>query len=377
MGDLSDLNWAEGYSGRSAGPLDHTYTATYNLRRLVNAGLIAPHDGNGLLLDSILSDMAWEVTWREDYNTPDEGLAERFADADGYVIFVHGWTGTHSIWELLPALVAQANRRLICIAVDHNGFGESQFVRDPRLDECNPPAAMRVIQRWVDVLKLRRQPGDSRQKVINFVGHSMGGATLFYSNPLNWRYGEETRYALAPALLLEDEIKQTFYNSMGVGLGLVNRIPAFELIYRAVKPYIISILCTGATDHVKEMHRIQSDIIPRGTTGATIMAMGSLRDWEIPRNFDLFRVMLGHRDQLVGLTPMLDLLCKLEFPVSNIRVIPGTHYMFSDGADYAFQHAQGRELVADDIISLHERAFQMQKVGPRVGSAYSAKLTGA
>ncbi len=374
---MGDLGWAGGYSARDAGPLDYTYTATYNLRRLVNAGLIPPLDGNGFLLDSGLSDMAWEVTWREDYPTSDDALAERFADADGYVIFVHGWTGTHSIWELLPALVAQGNRRLICISVDHNGFGESQFVRDPHLDECNPPAAMRAIQRWVDVLKLRRQPGDSRQKVINFVGHSMGGATLFYSNPLGWRYGEETRYALAPALLLEDEIKQTFYTSMGIGLGLVNRIPAFELIYRAVKPYILSILCTGATDNVKELHRIQTDVIPRGTTGATILAMGALRDWEIPRNFELFRVMLGHRDPLVGLTPMLDLLCKLEFPAANIRVIAGTHYMFSVGADHAYQHAQARELVAVDIMSLHERAYHMQKVGLQVGAnPYLVKSAG-
>ena len=349
------------------GPLDDTYTATYNMRKLLDERLVDMTAGNGLLLDSLLDNMTWQMTWAEDYDTPDGHLPERLDDADGYVIFVHGWTGTYGIWELLPALVVQANRRLIAISVDHNGFGGSLFTRDPRLEECNPPAAMRTLQRWADVLELRRQPGEPRIKVMNFVGHSMGGATLFYCNPLQWRYGEVTRYALAPALLLVDDVKAAFYTSMGLGLSIVNRIPAFEIIYRAVKPRILDILCAGSTDTVKEIHRHQTDVVDRGTTGATILAMGQLRDWEIPRNFELFRVMLGHRDPLVGLTPMLDLLTTLEMPVGHIRVIPGTHYMFSVGRDSAFQHAQARELVVEDILALHDTAYQMQKVGRRVG----------
>lgn len=366
---MGALAWAKGYTTRGAGDVDNTYTATYSLRKLVREGYLPVDASNNLLLDSGLDDMRWQVTWAESYETFDDELEDRFSEAEGFVVFVHGWTGDYSIWEMLPSIITQANRRLVAIAIDHNGFGGTRFVTDPDVEQCNPPAAMRTLQRWVDLIKIRRQLGDPRLKVVNFVGHSMGGATLFYCDPLQWRYGEYTRYSIAPALLLEDEMKQAFYTSMGIGLSLVRRIPAFEIVYQAVKPRILSILCAGATDTVKETHRVQSDVVGRGTTGATIMAMGVLRDWEIPRNFDLHRILLGHRDPLVGLNPALDLMMKLEFPAAHMRVVPGTHYMFSVGRDYAFQHAQSRELVVEDILQLHNKAYQMQKTGHRIGGS--------
>jgi hypothetical protein len=81
-------------------------------------------------------------------------------------------------------------------------------------------------------------------------------------------------------------------------------------------------------------------------------------------------VMLGHRDPLVGLVQMMDLLSKLEFPARHIHVVPGTHYMFSVGNEdhlNAFHHAQAREMVVDDILNLHNYAIEKQKVGPRFG----------
>ena len=126
---------------------------------------------------------------------------------------------------------------------------------------CNPPAAMRVIEALIDLLGIRRQPGERNPKVINFVGHSMGGAALFYLNPINWRDGEETRLALAPALLLEDEVKRIFYTTLGLGIGLVNRIHLFEIIERAIKPGVIEALTVGATDFVRRLHadRVSAD----------------------------------------------------------------------------------------------------------------------
>jgi hypothetical protein len=82
------------------------------------------------------------------------------------------------------------------------------------------------------------------------------------------------------------------------------------------------------------------------------------------------RVMLGHRDPLVGLVPMMDLLGKLEFPARNIHVVPGTHYMFSVGSESpsnAYLHAQAREMVVDDILRLHDTAHAMQKKGWIIG----------
>jgi hypothetical protein len=49
-------------------------------------------------------------------------------------------------------------------------------------------------------------------------------------------------------------------------------------------------------------------------------------------------------------------------------VVPGSHYMFSVGRDTAFQHAQNRDLVVEDILTLHNRAVEMQKTGQRIGA---------
>ena len=367
----SPMQWVLGYTERAEGDVPNTYVARYSLVELMKKGYLYAEDVQSMLLDSGLEDFCWEVTWPEDFETPDEYLVNRLADVQGCAIFVHGWTGNHSIWEELPGMTVSANRQMIALSVDHNGFGKSIFTDvTPSLESCNPPAAMKTLQRWVDLMKLRRQPGQRSPRVINFIGHSMGGATLFYMNPILWNYGEATRYALAPALLLEDSIHRAFYTTLGVGIGILQRIPRLEFVERLVKPTILKNLAAGASNEVKELHRLQYAETPRGITGATFLAMGRLADYEIARNWDLFRVMLGHRDPLVGLVDMMDLLGKLEMPAGNVRVVPGTHYMFSVGSETprnAYQHAQNRELVVQDVLRLQDRAYQMQRAGQRIG----------
>jgi hypothetical protein len=78
--------------------------------------------------------------------------------------------------------------------------------------------------------------------------------------------------------------------------------------------------------------------------------------------------VLGHKDTLVGLLPMMDMLSEMEMPAGHIRVVAGSHYMFSVGTDTVFQHAQNRDLAVQDILALHDRALDMQKSGKgRVG----------
>jgi pimeloyl-ACP methyl ester carboxylesterase len=365
------LPWVTGYLKREPGRIDNTYTADYSLVDLIRKGLVDAEDADRMLGESGLEDFFWQLTWPEDYETPDEYLSDRIINVQGYCIFVHGWTGNHKIWEDLPGLTVMANRRLVAISVDHNGFGKSVFrEHSPALEACNPPAAMKVLEDWVDVLKIRRQPGQPQRKVLNFIGHSMGGATLFYMDPMKWAFGETTRYALAPALLLEDDQHRRFYTALGTGIGILQRIPALEFVERLVKPTVVNRLTAGSSVYVKEVHTAQYNDTPRGITGATFVAMGRLQNTEIAHNWDLFRVMLGHRDPLVGLTAMMDLLGKLEVPAGNVRVVPGTHYMFSIGNETptnAYQHAQNRELVVQDILGLNERAYKMQTQGQLVG----------
>ncbi|MFW5692149.1 MAG: alpha/beta fold hydrolase [Chloroflexota bacterium] len=341
------------------------------MTRLISEGYIDAAAGFDFLKSSNLTEFRWEVTWPEDYETPDEQLIDRISSVQGYGVFIHGWTGNYAIWEELPGMLVMSNRRMVAMALDHNGFGESTFESaTPAIDSCNPPAAMRTIERWIDLMNLRRQAGEPNRKVINLIGHSMGGATLFYLNPIIWNDGEITRYALAPALLLEDEQFRRFYTTLGVGIGILQRVSAFKFVERLIKPTMIRTLCAGSTDLVQEVHSAQYNATPRGVTGATFVAMGQLDNFEIARNWEFMRVMLGHRDRLVGLTGMMDLLSKLEFPAAHTRVVAGSHYMFSVGGEdpqNAFQHAQARELVVEDILELQSYALKVQKEGRLVG----------
>jgi pimeloyl-ACP methyl ester carboxylesterase len=367
----SPLSWVKGYVRRGEGRLPNTYVADYSLSDLMRKGYIHPSEGQLLLSEGGLQDFFWQMTWPEDFETPDEMLETNLKMAQGYAIFIHGWTGNHNIWEELPDMTVSSNRQLIAISVDHNGFGNSTLMDStPELETVNPPACMTTIQRWLDLMKLRRQPGEPGLKVINFIGHSMGGATLFYLNPINWRFGEETRLALAPALLLEDELYRAFFTTLGIGIGILERLRGLDFIGQALKPTVIRTLCEGATSYVMHEHSEQYEETPRGVTGATFMAMGRLKNREIAQTWDNFRVVLGHKDRLVGLTGMMDLLAKMEFPVSNVRVVPGSHYFFSVGTDSphnAFLHAQNRELVVQDILELHKRAYEMQRKGKKIG----------
>ena len=192
---------------------------------------------------------------------------------------------------------------------------------------------------------------------------------LFYLNPMNWRIGEETRLALAPALLLNDNIHKAFFTALGVGIGLVDRLRILTPVERLISPRMVDAVCDGGSDYIKDEHTRQYGLTPRGITAATFEAMGLLNNWEIPRKWDLFRVMLGHKDVLVGLLPMMDMLSEMEFPASNVRVVAGSHYMFSVGRQTALQHSQNRELVVQDILDLHRRALEQQKTGKLVGGS--------
>ncbi|MFZ4826043.1 MAG: alpha/beta fold hydrolase [Phototrophicaceae bacterium] len=356
--------WVHGHYRRESGSYEGTQSALYRLTDLRNRGMVNHKASTQLLQEAGLTDFTFQLIWADDGDTPDRVLEHRLETAEGVVVFVHGWTGSYRIWESLPGMVVTANPKLVALCVDHNGFGNSRFEASiPPIEKCDPPAAMKVLQRVIDLLRVRRDATQLNPRVINFVGHSMGGAVLFFLNPMQWGEGEVTRYALAPALLLEDELHQAFYTTLGTGINLLQRLPVLEFIERVIQPRMIDILCNGASHFVKQQHTRQYMDTRRGVTGATFRAMGLLKDVEIPREWKTFRVILGHKDNLVGLTNMMDLLGGLEFPVRNIRVVPGSHYMFSvadatqEQSEVVYQHVQSRQLIVEDILDLHDRAY--------------------
>src|SRR5579859_201098 len=98
------IEWVKGYreQSRRAGTVPKTQVAHYGLRDLAERGFIKRDSVNAMLLDSGLADFNWRMVWGEDYDTSDDELETRLSRVDGYVIFIHGWTGTYNIWEDLP-----------------------------------------------------------------------------------------------------------------------------------------------------------------------------------------------------------------------------------------------------------------------------------
>lgn len=358
------IEWVKGYRKRYDGPTPKTQAAQYSLRDLAERGFLGHAEVNRLLVAADMLDFSWHIIWGEDYPTADEDLADRIGNVDGYVVFVHGWTGSNRIWEEMPGMLINRNRRLVSIAVDHNGFGESNFAdRTPEYEECSPVAAMHVLEQWFNLLNLRRSLGDTRLKTVNFVGHSMGGAALFFMQEANWRLGEVTRTALAPALLLHDDLGRAFFTTLGLGIGLVGRLQFLEAIERLVSPRVLDTLTDGATQAVKEEHgRIYAGTL-RSVTARTLAAMGTIKDQPMSQRWDFMQVYLANKDQLVNLMPMLDLLNNLNFNVEQIKVMLGTHYFFSVGPSWERTHGQNREIVLRGILDLHTRALQTQKTG--------------
>jgi pimeloyl-ACP methyl ester carboxylesterase len=356
--------WLTGYRHRNDGPKPAIQSATFSLNTLAANGYLSRNDVSGMLLDTGLKDFSWDVVWSDTANTADMDIDDRVLEADGYVVFIHGWTGTRGIWEDLPAEIVHRNPNLVALVVDHNGFGETTFVdTTPDYHVCNPIAAMRSIERWLELLHLRRQAGERKLKTVNFVGHSMGGAALFFLDEPQWRLGEQTRTAIAPALLLHDDTHRAFYTTLGLGIGLVGRLRILDFIDDLVSPSILEVLAEGATQRVKDEHARVYDETPKSITARTFAAMGIIDEHPPAHRWDLMRVILGHRDRLVGLIPMLDLLQELDFDVDQVRVVMGTHYLFSVGEDYNRVHAQNRELLVSDILNAHNEALQRQKHG--------------
>jgi pimeloyl-ACP methyl ester carboxylesterase len=360
----SKVTWVTGYSAisREAGSVPGTQAAHYSLCHLAERGYLDRSAVKQMLTGSMLSDFHWHQVWADDHFTSDDELPERIGNVDGYVVFLHGWTGSSAIWEDLPAMVAASNPRLVSLIVDHNGFGKTPFATPvPDFAHCSPIGAMRAAERWIELLGLRTHRGDPTPKTINLIGHSMGGAALFFAQESNWRLGELTRLAIAPALLLHDDVRRTFYTALGRGMDLGGRSPVLERIEDIVSPRIIEVLAAGASQAViREHHRIFKST-PRSVTARTLAAMGTIKEHPQSSAWDDMHVILGHRDLLVGPIEMMDLLQELDFPVAQIRVVMGTHYLFSLGNEMRKVHVQNRQLVLKDIMMLHEQGLRHQR----------------
>ncbi len=218
-----------------------------------------------------LADLYWHSMYYNESNRKQD-LNQAILEADGYVFFMHGWTGSHRIWEDLPISLAGKHKNIVCFNFDLNGFGQSSFINTtPRAEQCRPPALMSAIEYWLSATGLWPAfPQRKRRPFYLFVGHSMSGAALFYQNMAGWHDDAYTFYALAPALFCNDTQRQTFFKTMGISI----RFPSFTTVKDVLAPHVIDLFGSGASPQVKSEHLRIYNQTPFGTLAQTIYALG-------------------------------------------------------------------------------------------------------
>lgn len=293
-----------------------------------------------------LVDLYWRASY---YNFPGgyKTLAEALAEADGYVFFLHGWDGTHRIWENLPAQLAATHKRIVCFNFDVNGFGLSPFINDtPEAGLCTPAALIKTIELWLDLLKLWPASRHHHKPFYLFVGHSMGAAALFYKDEIGWRNDAYGFYALAPALFCNDIQRQAFFKTVGAGI----RLPSFATVKNALAPHIVEIMAGGANPEVKKEHVRVFARTSFGTLAQTLYVLGASPTRPQRTDWPRFRIALGDKDRLIGLDNMLYLLAEFGLSADQIRITSGDHYFFSYGDGSPPAHRENREAVLGDLL---------------------------
>ncbi len=304
-----------------------------------------------------LADLYWQTLY---YKSPirEETLAEALLEADGYVFFLHGWNGSHLIWENLPFQLTAKHKRIVCFNLDVNGFGRSPFINDPpAAEQCSPVGLMAAVEHWLSAIGLWPATRREQKPFYLFVGHSMGGAALFYKDEIGWRDEAYGFYALAPALLCNDTQRQNFYKTLGTGI----RLPSFTAVKNALAPHVIDLLGTGASPAVKNEHLRVFAQTPFGTTAQTFYVMGARVIKPRRTDWHRFRAALGHRDRLVGLDPMRKLLKEFNFQSNQIRIMPGDHYFFSYGNGSPATHKDNRQTVLNDLLDYCQKLTKEAK----------------
>jgi len=334
-------------------------SASYALDDLVQAGLIGRRRAARFRAQTSLTDFAWRVFWPK-VAVRRRHYAEAIARARGVVVFMHGWDGSHAIWEQIPALVCATNPQLVALAADVNGFGGSPFADElPAIEACDPAANMAAIEHWIELLGLRSsRRATHRLRVITLVGHSMSGASLFYLKESRWRQHEVARLAIAPALLINDALRKNFYKALGVGIWAGSTGDMLGWLKTRLAPSIVEMLIGAASRAVKAEHVRIFNATPKGALAQTFFAMGAIPRQVESHRWRHFHVVLGHKDRLVGVRPMLELLEELGLASDQVRVVLGDHYLFSVSNQSRRLHLCNRGVVVEEILARHEACRQ-------------------
>ena len=354
-------DWVTGHATTRRETPEGIVSASYTLNHLGQAGLIGQQDAADFHDQTGLADFAWRVFWPQEAGGGGE-WADVMARARGCVVFMHGWDGSHAIWEQIPAMVCAANPQLVALAPDVNGFAGSPFADElPPIKSCDPAADMAAVERWIELLGLRSsQRARRRLRVITLAGHSMSGAALFYLDESHWRPHEVGRVAVAPALLINDGMRKSFYKTLGVGIWAGSSTDMLGWLKTKLAPSIVEMLIGASSRAVKAEHVRMFNGTPKGVLAQTFFAMGATPHQVKPRRWGHFHAVLGHKDRLVGVKPMLDLLEDLGFTSDQVRVVLGDHYYFSVSNQSRRLHLGNRDILVEEILAMHEACLRGQ-----------------
>jgi pimeloyl-ACP methyl ester carboxylesterase len=354
-------DWIGEYNTSRQEDQDGVVSLSFDLSTLVERGYLGEKAFAQFREATGLADFAWRVVYNRRSWGGRIARKEILGRAQGFVVFIHGWDGSSEIWESLPAMVCQKNHRLVAFVPDVNGFGGSPFTEAemPKVGQCNPEGCMRAVEKWIETMKLKGRKGTRR--IFTFVGHSMGGAALFYMNDKDWAEYKHARCAVAPALLCNDTLRQGFYIGLGLGIGAGLQYSLLDRLKEKLAPWLISELIGGASEAVKEEHLKIFERTVKGTLAQTFYALGQAEKPRRRRRWENFRVILGHKDRLVGVAPMLNLLEDLGFRSGDIRVVLGDHYLFSASRQTRRSHGENRDILLEEILQLHEGCRTRQK----------------
>ena len=181
---------------------------------------------------------------------------------------------------------------------------------------------------------------------------------MFYLDESRWRRHEVARLAIAPALLINDAMCKSFYKALGVGIWAGSTADMLGWLKTRLVPSIIEMLIGAASQAVKTEHVRIFKTIPKGVLAQTFFAMGAVPRQVMPRRWRHFNVVLGHKDRLVGVKPMLELLEELGFASDQVHVVLGDHYLFSVSNRSRRLHLRNREIVVEEILALHKACRQ-------------------
>ena len=354
-------DWVGGFKTSRQEGQDGVVSLSFDLSTLVERGYLGRRAFAKFKEATGLADFAWRVVYnRRSWGGP-IARKEILGRAQGFVVFIHGWGGSGEIWESLPAMVCRRNPRLVAFVLDVNGFGGSPFIEAemPEVAHSNPEACMRAVEQWIGTMKLRGWKGTKRG--FTFVGHSMGGAALFYMNDKDWVETRYARCAVAPALLCNDTLRQGFYVGLGLGIGAGLQYALLDKLKEKLAPWLINELIGGASGAVKAEHLRIFERTDKGTLAQTFYALGQAEEPQRRRRWKNFRVILGHKDRLVGVAPMLNLLEDLGFRSEDIRVVLGDHYLFSASLKTRRSHGENKDILLEEILQLHQDCRTRQK----------------